>query len=106
MAEISVILDPAAAFGRTVAERMANRLVLNVPNRANPKLATVIDRINQDDELYALWLAANVNAVERLGMTDHGPVHVKIVMNIALKLLRLLAARGGALSPAWLPTTG
>jgi metal-dependent HD superfamily phosphatase/phosphodiesterase len=94
MAEISVILEPAAAFGRTVAERMANRLVLNVPNRANPKLATVIDRINQDDELYALWLAANVNAVERLGMTDHGPVHVKIVMNIALKLLRLLAARG------------
>lgn len=94
MAEISVILDPAAAFGRTVAERMANRLVLNVPNRANPKLVTIIERINHDDELYALWLAANVNAVERLGMTDHGPVHVKIVMNIALKLLRLLAARG------------
>lgn len=94
MAEISVILDPGAAFGRTVAERMANRLVLNVPNRANAKLATVIDHINQDDELYALWLAANVNAVERLGMTDHGPVHVKIVMNIALKLLRILAARG------------
>jgi metal-dependent HD superfamily phosphatase/phosphodiesterase len=94
MAEISVLQDPASAFGRTVAERMANRLLLNVPNRANPKLVTVIERINQDDELYALWLAANVNAVERLGMTDHGPVHVKIVMNIALKLLRLLAARG------------
>jgi metal-dependent HD superfamily phosphatase/phosphodiesterase len=65
-----------------------------VPNRSNPKLAALIERINQDDELYALWLAANVNAVERLGMTDHGPVHVKIVMNIALKLLRVLAARG------------
>jgi metal-dependent HD superfamily phosphatase/phosphodiesterase len=94
MAEISVVLDPAASFGRTVSERMANRLTLNVPNRSNPKLAAVIERINQDDELYALWLAANVNAVERLGMTDHGPVHVKIVMNIALKLLRVLAARG------------
>jgi metal-dependent HD superfamily phosphatase/phosphodiesterase len=32
-----------------------------------------------------------VNAVERLGMTDHGPVHVKIVMNIAVRMLRLLA---------------
>ncbi|CAN5786705.1 hypothetical protein BH20GEM3_BH20GEM3_08050 [soil metagenome] len=94
MAEISVILDPAAALGRTVSERMANRLILNVPNRSNTKLAALIERINQDDELYALWLAANVNAVERLGMTDHGPVHVKIVMNIALKLLRVLAARG------------
>ncbi len=94
MAEISVVLDPAASFGRTVSERMANRLILNVPNRSNAKLAALIERINQDDELYALWLAANVNAVERLGMTDHGPVHVKIVMNIALKLLRVLAARG------------
>ena len=27
-------------------------------------------------------------------MTDHGPVHVKIVMNIALKLLRLLLEHG------------
>jgi metal-dependent HD superfamily phosphatase/phosphodiesterase len=35
-----------------------------------------------------------VNAVERLGMTDHGPVHVKIVMNIAVRMLRLLADAG------------
>ena len=27
-------------------------------------------------------------------MTDHGPVHVKIIMNIALKILRLLADGG------------
>ena len=54
----------------------------------------LIQRINADDELYALWLAANVNAMERLGMTDHGPVHVKIVMNIAIKLLRVLTDHG------------
>ena len=94
IAEISISPDPTAELGRTIADRMANRLVLNVPNRANPKLVAIIDRINNDDELYALWVAANVNAVERLGMTDHGPVHVKIVMNIALKLLRILAGRG------------
>jgi metal-dependent HD superfamily phosphatase/phosphodiesterase len=83
-----------AAYGRTVEERFGHRLTLNVPSRNNPKVVALIDRINHDDELYALWLAANVNAVERLGMTDHGPVHVKIVMNIAVKLLRMLIEHG------------
>jgi len=83
-----------ATFGRTVEERFGHRLSLNVPSRNNPKVVQIIDRINHDDELYALWLAANVNAVERLGMTDHGPVHVKIVMNIAVKLLRMLVEHG------------
>ncbi|MGD8700734.1 MAG: HD domain-containing protein, partial [Gemmatimonadales bacterium] len=50
--------------------------------------------VNADDELYALWVAANVTAIDRLGMTDHGPVHVKIVMNLALRMLRLLMERG------------
>jgi uncharacterized protein len=82
-------------FGRTVAERMANRLQINVPGTSrNPKLRQAIERVNADDELYALWIAGNVNAVERLGMTDHGPVHVKIVMNIADKLFRLLTDQG------------
>lgn len=87
---------PAAepAFGRTPDERMARRVEINVPDRQNPKLRDLIARVNADDELYGLWLATNVNAIERLGMTDHGPVHVKIVMNIAVKLLRLLMDRG------------
>ncbi|HEX5725704.1 MAG TPA: HD domain-containing protein [Longimicrobiaceae bacterium] len=90
-------LTPAEArstHGRTLDERFANRLLLNVPTRANAKVAALVERINRDEELYALWLAANVNAVERLGMTDHGPVHVKIVMNIAVKLLRVLTEHG------------
>ncbi|HEX6069493.1 MAG TPA: HD domain-containing protein [Longimicrobiaceae bacterium] len=81
-------------FDRTVAGRFAQRVTLNVPGRGNPKLGRLIERVNADDDLYALWLAANVNAVERLGMTDHGPVHVKIVMNIADKLFRLLTDHG------------
>jgi metal-dependent HD superfamily phosphatase/phosphodiesterase len=84
-----------AKFGRSVAARFANRVRMNVPGSGtNEKLVELIARINADKELYALWLAANVNAVERLGMSDHGPVHVKIVMNIADKLLRLLTTRG------------
>ena len=81
-------------FGKTVGERFEKRVEINVPARGNPKLASFIERVNRDDDLYGLWLAANVNAIERLGMTDHGPVHVKIVMNIAVRLFRLLAEGG------------
>jgi uncharacterized protein len=89
------LTDEAAEFGRSVSERLAHRLILNVPGRgSNDVLRKVIERVNEDDELYAYWIAANVNAVERLGMTDHGPVHVKIVMNIADKLFRILTDQG------------
>ena len=102
--------DQVHEYGRTVAERMQRRVSINVPFRHNPRLRQFIERVNEDDDLYGLWLAANVNAIERLGMTDHGPVHVKIVMNIALKLLRLLIdARRGAVgrhaTTRWRPTT-
>ena len=81
-------------FGGSIEERFAARIELNTPGRGNPKVRAVMERVNADDDLYGMWLAANVNAVERLGMTDHGPVHVKIVMNIADKLLRLLTEHG------------
>lgn len=66
------------------------RVIIRLPIRHNPKLKQIVDRVNGDDELYTLWQAANVTAVQRLGMSDHGPVHVQIVANIALKLFRLL----------------
>jgi metal-dependent HD superfamily phosphatase/phosphodiesterase len=70
------------------------RVEIRLPVRHNPVLKTVVERVNADEELYALWTAMNVNAVDRLGMTDHGPVHFQIVSNIALRLLRLLVERG------------
>src|SRR3712207_2275734 len=94
MTETITAAEFKSTIGKTVEERFAHRLALNVPSRGNPRVEKLIERINADDELYALWLAANVNAVERLGMTDHGPVHVKIVMNIAVKLLRVLTEHG------------
>lgn len=83
-----------SARPRALTERLERRIVMAVPDRHNPKLRQVIERVNADDDLYALWTAANVNAVERLHMTDHGPVHVKIVMNIAVRMLRLLVEAG------------
>lgn len=75
-------------------ERFEDRVEIRVPARHNPKLARLVERVNEDDELYAQWVAANVNAVDRLNMSDHGPVHMQIVANSALKLLRLLVDAG------------
>ena len=53
------------------AETGAKRILIRIPARHNPRLQQIIDRINGDDELYALWQVMNVNAVQRLGMSDH-----------------------------------
>jgi uncharacterized protein len=74
--------------------KMQERFLIRIPARRNSKLKKIIDRVNADDELHTLWQIINNNAVKRLGMSDHGPVHVQIVSNIALKFLRLLAERG------------
>jgi metal-dependent HD superfamily phosphatase/phosphodiesterase len=65
---------------------------LNLPVRGNAKLAQVLDRINGSLTLQAYWEASNITAISRMRINDHGPVHIKIMANIALKLLRLLAA--------------
>lgn len=75
-------------------DRFANRVTISLPARHNRKLATVIEAANDRDDLYALWVAANVTAVDRLQISDHGPVHVQIVANSALRILRLLVAGG------------
>jgi uncharacterized protein len=67
---------------------------IRVPVRANRKLRTVIERVNQDAQLKGWWHVANVNAVARMGINDHSWVHIQIVTNIALKLLRQLTKHG------------
>ena len=67
--------------------------IINIPCRGNAKLEKVVGLL-EDAELQTLWKCSNVLAVDRLGLNDHGPVHVKIVANGALKMLRLLTGRG------------
>lgn len=64
--------------------------VFNIPFRDNSKLKHVINEVKKDVKLQTLWRCANVMAIDRMGYTDHGPTHVKIVANSALKLLRIL----------------
>src|SRR5437867_1171580 len=67
---------------------------INVPARANRKLRTLLGRVNADNQLKGWWHVANVNAVVRMEINDHSWVHVQIVANIALKLLRQLFKHG------------
>src|SRR3954468_2144801 len=66
------------------------RMRINVPVRGNRKLRTLIDRVNEDAQLKGWWHVSNVNAVARMEINDHSWVHIQIVANIALKLLRQL----------------
>jgi metal-dependent HD superfamily phosphatase/phosphodiesterase len=67
---------------------------LRVPARGNRKLRKLLERIDDDGQIKAWWHVANVNAVARLEINDHSWVHVQIVANIALKLLRQLTKHG------------
>ncbi len=80
-AEAEARLTPAEAIGR---------MRINVPVRGNRKLRTLIDRVNDDAQLKGWWHVSNVNAVARMEINDHSWVHIQIVANIALKLLRQL----------------
>ncbi len=66
----------------------------SVPIKDNEKLKKVIDKIQNHDRLNGLWTSANVNAIDRLCINDHGPVHSKIVANSALRMFRLINQSG------------
>jgi len=77
----------------TPAEAIA-RMRINVPVRGNRKLRTLIERVNDDEQVKGWWHVSNVNAVARMEINDHSWVHIQIVTNIALKLLRQLTKHG------------
>jgi uncharacterized protein len=67
--------------------------LIRAPTRGNRKLEALLEAVSGDDQLKGWWYAAQVNA-DRLGMSDHSWVHVQIVVNVALRLLRLLERSG------------
>ena len=79
---------------RLTPAEAVKQMRIRVPVRANKKLRTVIDRVNKDDQIKGWWHVANVNAVARMEINDHSWVHIQIVTNIALKLLRQLTKHG------------
>ncbi|MFO0704165.1 MAG: HD domain-containing protein [Patescibacteria group bacterium] len=68
------------------------------PFKDNKLVNVLIDSINKNDEVRALWEVMNVNAQHRMKMTDHGIVHFQVVTNHAVKMARILRTKNIKLS--------
>jgi uncharacterized protein len=88
----------AGSIGEAVA-----RAQVHAPTRGNRKLERFLDAVNADERVRAWWYMAQITS-ERLGMSDHSWVHVQVVLNIALRLLRLLVK--GGIEPAMVTDHG
>jgi metal-dependent HD superfamily phosphatase/phosphodiesterase len=88
------IPEEAERETRLTPSEAVEKMRINVPPRANRKLRTLVERVNDDKQLKGWWHVANVNAVLRMEINDHSWVHIQIVTNIALKLLRQLTKHG------------
>ena len=81
-----------------ITKESLDLIKIDVPVDDNKILAEVLHRINENDEIKTLWRIMNVNAIDRLGYTDHGPTHFQIVANYGIKIARLLVKRGVTMS--------
>ncbi len=99
-------LDPPAegpdARRRTPADAVAEANV-HAPTRGNRKLEKFLEAVNGDKRVGSWWYMAQVTS-QRLEMSDHSWVHVQVVLNIALRLMRLLAK--GGIEPAMVADHG
>ena len=86
----------------SIAEAVAKAQV-HAPTRGNRKLEKFLEAVNADERVRAWWYMAQITS-ERLGMSDHSWVHVQVVLNISLRLLRLLVK--GGIEPAMVTDHG
>jgi uncharacterized protein len=84
------VSEQAEQETRLAPAEAVDHMRINAPVRANRKLRTLLERVNADRRLKGWWHVANVNATVRMEINDHSWVHIQIVTNIALKLLRQL----------------
>ena len=84
------VSDEAVRETRLSPAQAVEKMHINLPVRGNRKLRKLLERVNADRQLKAWWHVSNVNAVVRMEINDHSWVHIQIVANIALKLLRQL----------------
>jgi uncharacterized protein len=88
------VSEQAERETRLAPAQAVDQMRIRAPERANRKLRTLLERVNADRRLKAWWHVANVNATVRMEINDHSWVHIQIVTNIALKLLRQLTKHG------------
>jgi metal-dependent HD superfamily phosphatase/phosphodiesterase len=92
------IAEPASADAvreaRLTPAEAVEHMRIRLPERGNRDLRRLLERANADRRLKGWWHVSNVNAAVRLEINDHSWVHIQIVANIALKLLRELTKHG------------
>jgi metal-dependent HD superfamily phosphatase/phosphodiesterase len=86
----------------SIADAVA-RAQVHAPTRGNRRLDGFLEAVNADERVRAWWYMAQITS-ERLGMSDHSWVHVQVVLNISLRLLRLLVK--GGIEPAMVTDHG
>lgn len=84
--------------GTKIDEVSTSKIKISIPLDGNKILEEVVNRVNGNRELKTLWRVMNVNAIERLGYTDHGPTHFNVVANYALQISRILNKHGVKMS--------
>jgi len=84
--------DAGGPSRKPPAEAIAEARV-RAPTRGNRRLESFLDAVNSDEQVRTWWYMTQVQS-ERLGMSDHSWVHMQIVLNIALRVLRLLLRAG------------
>jgi uncharacterized protein len=83
---------PAPPPPRSLREAI-EEIHIHAPAERNPRLQRLIAAVNADSQVKAWWHASAVNAA-RLHMSDHSWVHIQVVLNVALRLARLLFRAG------------
>ena len=85
------------ASGPDVGDRPPAEVIaeanVHAPTRGNRKLESFLEAVNADERVRTWWYMAQLTS-QRLGMSDHSWVHVQVVLNISLRLLRLLGKAG------------
>lgn len=76
--------------GTKIDEVSTSKIKISVPKDGNKILEKVLEQINSNREIKTLWRIMNVMAIDRLGMSDHGPTHFGIVANNGMKLAKIL----------------
>ncbi|MGH2994052.1 MAG: HD domain-containing protein [Solirubrobacterales bacterium] len=89
MSEDGMSPPGAGAPKRKPPAEAVDEAKVRAPTRGNRRLEGLLDAVNADPQVRAWWYMAQVTS-ERLAMSDHSWVHVQIVLNVALRLLRLL----------------
>jgi uncharacterized protein len=60
----------------------------------NEKLCKLITIVEKDEEISTYWKCQNITAIDRMRINDHGPTHIRIVTENALKILDILKGFG------------